>query len=121
MEIPIDHTTFASSAKRTQNTGRRRAIIKKDGLVGMMVVAFIQATQIVTAELCVARTGLGWDLLVQVMDSGLAQQDPVVIILPAKMDLRRTRQRILERHMMLVFGHGYHKEVLNLVIPCRLC
>ena len=65
-----------------------------NGSVGTTIVAFIQTTIIVTAELCVGKTGLEKTLLLQVVDFGPARLGLVVIFLGERMDLRNDRQML---------------------------
>ena len=74
-----------------------------------MIVGFIQVATNVTAELCVGKTGLERNLLVQVVDSGLARPGLVVIFLTEVMDSQMMRQRMPKQHPILVSSHGFSK------------
>jgi hypothetical protein len=58
MATLVDPTTSASGASGAVSAGLRAMVIGKVGSVGMIIVAFIQATGTVTAVLRVDKTGL---------------------------------------------------------------
>lgn len=58
MVMLVDPTTSASSVNSIEGAELRTMVIGKVGSVGTMVVAFVEATTIVTAVLRVDKTGL---------------------------------------------------------------
>lgn len=85
MEMLVNHITFLLTATKTETAG------EEVGSVGMMVVAFIEATTIATIAMRFERTGLERTPSVRVMDSGLARPDTVVTIRFDETDVQMTR------------------------------
>lgn len=69
---------FASNAKATRSARCSKTISQRVGSVGTIGGGFIHATPSVTAGLDVGKIVQGENLLIQVMDSGLARLGPVI-------------------------------------------
>jgi len=123
MGMSVDLTTFASSAKPTESARCPKSNTEKVGLVGTMIVGCIRATAVVTAELCVDKTGLESTLLVQVVDSGLARSGLAVIFLSEGMD-SQMRQMMPKRarywFRAIAFLNNIAIKVFNLPFPKNL-